>query len=102
MSYRNKQTYKWRITEDTPPRAPSTGPEHHGRHPSDSTLLRRDHNSMTNSTTSIKMSTDRDTMAGTMIRAMDNSTTTGTLPREARLLEIPMVQGLAVHQEGRL
>lgn len=57
---------------------------------------------MTNSTTSIKMSTDRDTTAGTMIRAMDNSTTTGTLPREARLLEIPMVQGLAVHQEGRL
>lgn len=88
--------------EDTPPRAPSTGQEHHGRHPSDSTLLRRDHNSTTNSTISTRMSTIRDTMAGIMIRAMDNSMTTGILPREARLREIHMVQGLAVHQEGRL
>lgn len=41
-------------------------------------------------------------MAGIMIRAMDNSTTTGTLHREARLSEIPMAQGLVVHREGRL
>lgn len=43
----------------------------------------------------------RDTTAGIMIRAMDNSTTTGTLPREARLREIPTDQALAVRREGR-
>lgn len=100
--HRNKLTHTWLITEDTQPRVPSTGQEHHGRRPSASTLLRRDHNSTTNSTTSTRTITVRDTTAGIMIRAMDHSTTTGTLPREARLRGIPMAQGLAVHREGRL
>lgn len=39
---------------------------------------------------------------GTTIRAMDNSTTTGTLPREARLSGILMVPALVVRREGHL
>lgn len=100
--HRNKLTHTWLITEDTRPRVPSTGQEHHGRRPSASTLLRRHHNNTTNSTTSTRTITVRDTTAGIMIRAMDNSTTTGTLHREARLSEIPMAQGLVVPREGRL
>lgn len=100
--HRNKLLHTWLITEDTRPRVPSTGQEHHGRRPSASTLLRRDHNNTTNSTTNTRTITVRDTTAGIMIRAMDNSTTTGTLHREARLSGIPMAQGLVVHREGRL
>lgn len=86
---------------DTLPRVHSTGQEHHGRHPSASTLLRRHHNSTTSSTTSTRMTTVRD-MTGTTIRAMDNSTMTGTLPLEARLRGILMVQALVVRREGHL